>query len=185
MTDTLPLGSNVLVTGTGPTAALRYALDQFGGGDGTTAVVSAALPAATVLSAAGETSAGGPSHVVDCSGQTSSKDAAGFDAPVTVAGSDVPSVGEATVQALDDATPPAALCLDAVSAVAERSSVQQTYKLLYLVAERVRAHEARAVYTWRAPVETKTLRILGRPLDDTVRLGADDALAPEAGAGDR
>lgn len=179
MTDPPP-GANVLAVGAEPTAALRYAFDRFGDGEGTTAVVSAALSAETVLSVAD-----GPLRIVDCSGQTPPDDAVGFDAPVTVAGRDVPAVGEAAVRVLDDAPPPVALCLDAVSAVVERSSVQQAYKLLYPVAERVRAHDARAFYTWSGPVEAKTLRILSRPLDDTVRLDAADAAAPGADDGAR
>ena len=180
MSDAPPPGSNVLLVGDEPTDALRHALDRLDETDGTTVVVNAAARTESVPAAAGEAWAAETSHVVDCSGETT--DATALDDTVTVAGGDVPSIGEATVRALDDATDPTGLCLDPVSAVVKRSSVQQTYKLLYLVAERVRALDARALYTWTGPVEEKTLRILARPLDDVVRL--DTGRRRVTGAGD-
>ena len=145
--------------------------------------MNAAPRTESVLAAAGEAWAAEANHVVDCSGETA--DATALDAALTVAGSDVPSVGEATVRALADATAPVGLCLDSVSTVVERSSIQQAYKLLYLVTERVRSLDARAVYTWSGPIEERTRRILARPLDDVVRLGAGERRATEAGDGER
>lgn len=182
MSDAPPLGSNVLVVGSEPTAALRYAFDRFDETDGPTVVVNAASRTESVLAAAGEAWAAEADHVVDCSSETA--DATALDAAVTVAGSDVPSVGEATVQALDDATAPVGLCLDSVSAMVERSSTQQAYKLLYLVTERVRSLDARAFYTWSGPIEERTRRILARPLDDVVRLGVGKRRATGASDGE-
>lgn len=183
MSDAPPLGSNVLVVESEPTAALRYAFDRLGETDGPTVVVNAAPRTESVLAAAGEAWAAEANHVVDCSGETA--DDAALDATLTVVGSDIPSVGEATVRALDDTTTPVGLCLDPVSAVVERSSIQQAYKLLYLVAERVRSLDARAFYTWNGPIEERTRRILARPLDDVVQLGAGERRATGAGDGER
>jgi hypothetical protein len=169
---TVDPGENVLVVGDGSTP-LRRGLAALDAAGATPTVVSTDLPAASVVAAHDEACGAGSPAVVDCSGETAASDANALDARVGVAGRDVPSVGEATVAALDDAPPDAGLCLDAVSTVVARSSVQQAYKLVYLVAERVRAREVRAVYTWNGPAPEKTLRILGRALDDTVRLDPD------------
>jgi hypothetical protein len=178
---TVAPGENVLVVGEG-TAPLRQGLSGLVVAGAPPTVVSTDLPARAVLEAYDGTD---PPVVVDCSGETTASDATALDATVRVGGTDVPSVGEATVAALDDAPPDGGLCLDAVSTVVARSSVQQAYKLLYLVAERVRAREVCAVYTWNGPVPEKTLRILRRALDDTVRLDPDEAPAVEAADGGR
>ena len=89
---------------------------------------------------------------------------------------DAASVGEATIGALDqlpDGTT-AGICVHSATTLADRSTVQKTYKLLYVLAQRVRRNGHLAFYTWNSPDEARNLRILGRALDYRVTLDHDD-----------
>jgi hypothetical protein len=193
-----PPGSNVLVAGGADGEPLEFALSHLLPAGGRSVVVATDLPPATV---AGVPAASPPPgtdaslRVVDCTGGDAP---APPDPPVptvvTAAAADLPSVGEAATAALDgtggdgdDGGPPATagLCLDSLSTLVERATVQGVYKLLYLLSRRVRARDLRAFYTWDGPTPEKTLRILGRPLDYRVALDAPagDRVVPVDGAG--
>lgn len=184
-------GTNVLVVGGGDGAdggPLAYALSRPALAEGPVTVVSTDRDAATVAALAGDRDDRSPLDVVDCTGAASASDGAA----ATVAPGDLPSVGEATVAALDgeSGTAPVGLCLDSVSTLVARSTTQQVYKLLYVVSQRVRASGVVALYTWDGddPATDKTLRILGQTLDYRVTLDAPAAervrsLGDRAGGG--
>lgn len=177
-------GANVLVVDQDGGDALPFCLDRLGG-DGRL-VVSTDLPAGRVVPLAAERGEA-PLHVLDATGDTDpSVDAGAPGASVTVTGPGVAAVGEAAVAALDEADGATGVCVDSVATLVARSSVQQAYKLLYVLAQRVRGRGHRAFYTWEGPAEARTLRVLGRALDYRVSLdGADGpAVRSLAGVGD-
>ena len=59
--------------------------------------------------------------------------------------------------------------LGSISELVARATVQQVYKLLYVVAQQVRTRGL-AFYVWDGPAEAKTLRIIGQALDQLVAL---------------
>jgi hypothetical protein len=191
--DPFEPGTNLLVEGGRAGEALEYCLSRLTEGPGPVAVVSTDLPASTVTGTLPATRDGGDGarrplvRVVDCTGRAPDVD--DLDVPagarVDVASRDLPAVGEAAVAALGDGPePPAAgLCLDSVSTLVERATVQGVYKLLYVLARQVRARGAVACYTWDGPAAGKTARILGRALDYRLSLDASDGPAVRTLAG--
>jgi hypothetical protein len=172
-------GTNVLVVGETDGAALEFAVSRLLAAGGPVTVVSTDLPAASVAAVpVADPPDGASLHVVDCTEEASAAvpDGPAVETTVAVEPGDLPSVGEATAAALDgDGTPPpVGVCLDSLSSLVTRSSVQQVYKLLYVLSRRVRSRDAVAFYTWDGPSTDKTLRILGRTLDYRVSLDAPD-----------
>jgi hypothetical protein len=177
-------GTNVLVVGERAGEALEYCLPRLAAGPDPITVVSTDVPPSTVAGTlpGGREGSDGPDRptlrVVDCTGRAADGDDGGVPAGtrVDVASRDLPAVGEEAVAALADGPAPAAagLCLDSVSTLVERATVQDTYKLLYVLARQVRARGAVACYTWDGPAEEKTRRILGRALDYRLSLDASD-----------
>jgi hypothetical protein len=169
-------GSHVVVVGEDDADPLRAGLARLTTPDAPVLVVSTDVRPADVVVLHDEVAPpGAPSPVVvDCT----DGDARGAaNARVVAADPDVPSVGETTTGLLDE-SPVAGLCLDSLSTVVAHASVQQTYKLLYLLASAARSREVPGVYTWDGPVEQKTLRVLARAVDDTVSL---DESSPDPG----
>jgi hypothetical protein len=187
-----PPGSNVLVAGGADGEALEFALSHLLPVGGRSAVVSTDLPPAAVA-ALPAPAAEASLQVVDCTGSGAPVPA---DPPVptvvTRAAAALPAVGEAAVAAVDgdgdddggEAAGVVGLCLDSLSTLVERATVQEVYKLLYLLSRRVRSREVRAFYTWDGRAPAKTLRILGRPLDYRVALDepAGDRVVPLDGS---
>jgi hypothetical protein len=184
LVDGFDAGTNVLVTdgAGGDRGALSFALERLADGPGPVSVVSTDTPPEAVASAATT----GPSRprirIVDCRNRASEAAADGATGGcsttptgtrVRSAPEDLPAVGEATVAELDGERGPAAvgLCLDSVSTLVNRDSVQGVYKLLYVLANRVRSRGALAFYVWNGASEVKTVRILSRALDYRLSLG--------------
>lgn len=151
-------GTNALVVGGPDSDALEYGLGRLADLDGRVTVVSTDTTPDAIADLADDTSPGYAASVdvVDC------RDA------------DLPMVGEATVAALDADPTPSGLCVHSLSTLIERTSLQQVYKLLYIVADRVRSHGTVAFYTWDGETDPKTLRILGRALDYHLFLESED-----------
>jgi hypothetical protein len=109
---------------------------------------------------------------------------------VEVDAASLPAVGEATLGTIeaDGSTAPAdRLWLAGLPGLLERASVQQVYRLLYILSEHVRRVDGLALYALDRSVEPKTARILRQPLDYEVSLetGADPAIRTLPGrAGD-
>ncbi|WP_247005490.1 DUF7504 family protein [Halorientalis litorea] len=119
-----------------------------------------------------------PTTVLDCTADSEPLLASEIPAETSVRNvePETASVGEATIGALDqlpDGTT-AGICVHSVPTLVERSTVQKTYKLLYVLAQRVRRDGHLAFYTWNNPTETRNLRILGRALDYRVTLDEAD-----------
>jgi hypothetical protein len=164
-------GTNVLVVDERGEDALPFSLSH-PDADGGVAVVTTDLPAASVVDIAPHHLADGARlEIVDCTGEPATVDAPNVTSLVS-ADQDLPSVGEATVETLQGAktTPLTTVHLGSVSSLVAQSTVQQVYKLLYMIADRVRAHDLVAFYVWDGPSEAKTLRILGQTLDRRVSL---------------
>lgn len=180
-------GANVLVVDRSGGDCLPFCLDRLDGAD-CRLVVSTDLPAGQVVTLAGERGKESSLRVLDCIGDTGPaiKVDGAPGTTVSVPGPGVAAVGEAAVAALDDAEGAAGVCIDSVATFVDRSSVQQAYKLLYVLAQRVRRGGHRAFYTCEGPADARTLRILGRALDYRVSLdGADGPTVRSlAGVGD-
>jgi hypothetical protein len=164
-------GTNVLVVDERGGDALPFSLSR-PGAEGGVVVVTTDLPAASIADIAPRYLAEGARlDVVDCTGESAAVDAPGV-ASLVSAGQDLPSVGEAAVEAIQAAetTPLTTVHLGSVSRLVAQSTVQQVYKLLYVVAARVRANDLVAFYVWDGPSEAKTLRILGQALDRRISL---------------
>jgi hypothetical protein len=168
----------VLVVGQREGEALEFCLSRSTDPPGPVAVLSTDLPAPDIAGLRSPDVNRPPLHVVDCTGGVA--DAEDLDVPsdtsVTVSDRGLPAVGEAAVEALAEEPPPRVtrLCLDSISTLVSLASVQEVYKLLYVLARQVRARRAVAFYTWDGSVENKTTRILGRALDYRVTLDTPD-----------
>lgn len=164
-------GTNVLVVDESGDKALPFSLRRTNT-DGGVAVVTTDRPAPSVADAARRSLADGARlDIVDCTGGLAGVDTPAVDSLVS-AGQDLPSVGEATVETVEGAGPTtlSTVHLGSVSTLVARSTVQQVYKLLYMVADQVRTSGLVAFYAWDGPSEAKTLRILGQALDRRVSL---------------
>lgn len=170
-------GANALVVGGTDSEASSFVLSRLHDVD-RRLLISTDTPATEAVATAAEDDPGSPLTVVDCTGEIESADAvdAEAEATVTVTGPEIPSVGEAAVATIDDLDPSATagICVDSVSTLVARSTVQQTYKLLYVLARRVREGGHVAAYTCDATTEQKTLRIIGQALDYRVSMSGPD-----------
>ncbi len=168
-------GTNVLVVDESGGEALPFSL-RHTAADGGIAVVTTDRPAPSVADAARRSLADGARlDIVDCTGGSAGADTPAVDSLVS-AGQALPSVGEATVDAVQGAGPTtlSTVYLGSVSTLVAQSTVQQVYKLLYMVADQVQANGLVAFYAWDGPFEAKTLRILGQALDRRVSLDGRD-----------
>lgn len=164
-------GTNVLIVDEEGDSALPFCLSR-PNADGGLAVVTTSVPAASVTDLAPLYLADGARlDVVDCTGGSATAEAPVVTS-LTSAGRDLPSVGEAAAAAVQEAetTPVTTIYLGSISELVVRSTVQQVYKLLYVVAQQVRTRGLVAFYVWDGPLEAKTLRILGQALDRLVAL---------------
>lgn len=166
-------GANVLVASEADGEALPFALSKLNDVD-ERVLISTDVTAERITPMAAEEDAESPLTVLDCTGEPEPVPniTTPIETTVTVADPDIPSVGEAAIAALDRLAPSATagICLDSVSTLVARSTVQQTYKLLYVLARRVRQGDHVGIYTWDTPVELRTLRILGQALEYQVSL---------------
>jgi hypothetical protein len=182
-------GGNVLVVGEAHGEALPFALSRIDDVD-KRLLISTDVPARQAAAMAAEGGVESPLTVVDCTGETEPVAAvdARVDTAVTVTDPGIASAGEAAVEALDRLDPSitAGVCLDSVSTLVARSTVQRTYKLLYVLAGRVRQGDHLGVYTTDTPAEARTLRVLGQALDYRVSLSGeeDPTVRSLAGVGD-
>ena len=88
----------------------------------------------------------------------------------------LPAVGEATVETLESGgtNPPAdRLWLAGLPRLLERVSVQQIYRLLYILSKHVRQVDGIGLYALDASIDRKTARILRQPLDYEVTLASE------------
>jgi hypothetical protein len=95
---------------------------------------------------------------------------------VDVAADSLPAVGEATLGTLeaDESGDPAdRLWLAGLPELLERASVQQVYRLLYVLSKHVRKADGVGLYALDESVEPKTARILCQPLDYEVTLAPE------------
>jgi len=165
------LGTNVLAVDENGGEALSFSL-RHTDPDGGVAVVTTDRSAGSIADTASHYLADNARlTVVDCTGESSATDTPAV-ASLVSAGQDVPSVGEATVDTVQnvETTTLSTVHLGSVSTLVAQSTVQQVYKLLYMVADQVRTHGLVAFYVWSGPFEAKTLRILGQALDRRVSL---------------
>jgi hypothetical protein len=184
-------GANVLVVGEADSEALPFALSRMDEID-KRLLISTDVPAKQAVAMATEGRVDSPLTVVDCTGETEPVPAVDgrvdTAVTVTVTDPDIASVGEAAVEALDRLDPPitAGICVDSVSTLVARSTVQQTYKLLYVLAGRVQQGNHLGVYNANTPAEPRTLRILGQALDYRVSLSGEEepTVRSLAGVGD-
>lgn len=176
--ETFSPGTNVLVVGGGEGEALEYCLDRFVDAGRPATVVSTDVPARSVEGLYESLVGSSPQglRIIDSTGDSAEWDGTrGAATAVTVADPDLPSTGEAAVEALDQGDKAAErLCLDSLSTLVGNSTVQQAYKLVYLLSDRVRMLGGVAFYTWEGPPEAKTRRILAQALDYTVTLEGSD-----------
>jgi hypothetical protein len=164
-------GTNVLVVDESGGEALPFSLRHTAADEGV-AVVTTDHSAPSVADAARRSLADSARlDIVDCTGKSTGVDTPVVDSLVS-AGQDLPSVGEATVDTVQsgDSTALSTVHLGSMSTLVARSTVQQVYKLLYMVADQVRANGLVAFYAWDGPSDAKTLRILGQALDRRVSL---------------
>jgi hypothetical protein len=170
-------GANVLVVGESDGEALPFALSRLDEVD-RRLLISTDVPAGQAAAMAAGEEVDSPLTIVDCTGETGPVPTvdARVETAVTVTDPDIASAGEAAVAALDrlDPSVTAGICLDSVSTLVARSTVQQTYKLLYVLAGRARQGGHLGVYTADTPAEARTLRILGQALDYRVSLSGGD-----------
>jgi hypothetical protein len=179
---TLTHGSNVLLSGGTGTETLAFSLSLLADLEGPLAVVSTDWAPDDVVRVSEQAlqTVDVSVDIVDCtdpderSTDSASPPTDTHSRQITVAGPDLPSVGEATIAAIGQhqrgSTPLAGLCLDSVSTLVERASLQQVYKLLYILSERVREQNLVAFYTWNGPTDEKALRILDQTLDECVSI---------------
>lgn len=95
---------------------------------------------------------------------------------VTVDADSLPSIGEAALGTLgsDGPEPPAdRLWIAGLPHLLERVSVQQAYRLLYILSEHVRRADGLGLYGLEESVEPKTVRILGQALDYEITLAPE------------
>jgi hypothetical protein len=91
----------------------------------------------------------------------------------TVDAGSLPSVGEAALGTIEtDGTGPPAdrLWIAGLPDLLERASVQQVYRLLYILSEHVRRVDGLGLYGLSASTEQKTVRILRQALDYEITL---------------
>jgi hypothetical protein len=97
---------------------------------------------------------------------------------VDVTADSLPAVGEATLGTLEadgPGDPADRLWLAGLSELLERASVQQVYRLLYILSKHVREVDGVGLYALDGSVEPKTARILCQPLDYEVTLAPESA----------
>ena len=175
--EELEPGSAGLVVG--PAEARRsFCLDRLSTADRTAVAVLPADPAGTVE---GYRRAGGEAPLTVIAGDATA-DAGRFEGDdvraVDVDGASLPAVGEASLATLetDGPTPPAdRLWLADLSGPLERTSVQQVYRLLYVLSEHVERVGGVGLYGLDTSVDGKTAGILGQPLDYEVTVRPDGA----------
>lgn len=166
-------GANVLVVSEADGEALPFALSRLNDVD-ERVLISTDVPAERITPMAANENAESSLRVLDCTGEPEPVPniTTPMETTVSVADPDIPSVGEATVATLDrlDPSATAGICLASVSTLVARSTVQQIYKLLYVLARRIRQDNHVGIYTWDTPAELRTLRILGQALEYQVSL---------------
>lgn len=170
-------GTNVLAVDGTDRGTLQFSLSHLQKFD-RRLLVSLDIPPKQFVQLATDVDDVSPTSVLDCTADSEPVLATDTPAEVSVrnVAPDAASVGEAVVGALDrvpDGTT-AGVCIHSVPTLVDRSTVQKTYKLLYVLAQRVRRDGHLAFYTWNNPAETRNLRILGRALDYQATLDEED-----------
>ncbi len=164
-------GTNALVVNEKGNSALPFCLSRPDAGGGL-AVVTTDVQTASVADVAPVHLADGARlDLVDCTGNPTAVETP-VAASLTTAEQDLPSVGEAAIDTIQEAetTAVTTVCLSSISELVARSTVQQVYKLLYVVAQQVQTRGLVAFHVWNGPLESKTLRILGQAVDRLVVL---------------
>jgi hypothetical protein len=164
-------GSAALVVGSRHDR-LTFCLDRLATAERTAAVVLPPDPG-TVIEEYERLGGEAPlTVVIDESADTIPTDGAGVHTTTVDAGS-LPSVGEAALGTIetDGADPPAdRLWIAGLPDLLEGSSVQQVYRLLYILSEHVRRVDGLGLYGLSESTEPKTVRILRQALDYEITL---------------
>jgi hypothetical protein len=179
--EELEAGSTALVRGPGRDRR-SFCLRHLATAERAAAVVLPADPAGTVE--AYDRAGGGAPLTVVLDGAADGPPLEGRDVhTVGVEGGSLPAVGEATLGTLEagESAPPAdRLWVAGLPSLLERASVQQAYRLLYVLSKHVQRVDGVALYALDGAVDRKTAGILGRPLDYEVTV--EPGSAPEVRA---
>ena len=167
----LEAGSTALVIGSRHDRR-TFCLDHLATAERTAAVVLPPAPGAVIEEYERLGGEAPLTLVLDESTGTPSTEIAGVHIATVDAGS-LPSVGEAALGTIETngADPPAdRLWIAGLPDLLEGASVQQVYRLLYILSEHVRRVDGLGLYGLSASTEQKTVRILRQALDYEITL---------------
>lgn len=168
--DVFSSGANVFVEGP-PERTEAFCTRQF---EQAERAIAVAAPTPSDLRSTLETEADG-SALTLIGPSASDEPATGVTTTVEVEDRTLPALGDAVLDALEgDGTPPCdVLWLTALERLLNWGSVQNVYKLLYLLGRRVARSDALGVYSIDPSVDARTRLILGTPLDFRVTFDED------------